>query len=166
MTRAETGTKVCRNCKRELPISDFYVSAGAKDGHRNVCKHCYIERKMQQRKDNPNYNTKHHTKVHPIEKPKARKPRVGNGQGDRHGYFAKMYAERKDEIKAKQVLGAIEAEKQKPKPVPARLCDTCERCPCLRGWENLQAVGYIKYGRCNDYKPKISTYNDEPTDTN
>lgn len=39
---AEVTTKVCRNCKRELPLTDFYPQHSSKDGRRAICKHCYI----------------------------------------------------------------------------------------------------------------------------
>lgn len=140
MTRTDIGMKVCRNCHRELPIEDFYVNALSKDGHRNVCKHCYIERKMQKRKDNPNYNTKHRTEMH------ERKPRVGNGKGARHEYHARRYAENKDAIKVRNIerqLGRSISEPSKPKPKPKpvkheRLCEKCPNWPCFDGIENLE----------------------------
>jgi len=51
MTKAVviTGTKVCRKCGRELSINDFYLNKGNKDGHRNVCKHCYTEHNLFKR---------------------------------------------------------------------------------------------------------------------
>lgn len=64
MTRADIGLKVCRNCGRELPLTDFYTQVTAKDGHRNVCKHCYIERKLQLRSKNPYHKVKHRTEMH------------------------------------------------------------------------------------------------------
>lgn len=140
MKRNDIGMKVCRNCHRELPIEDFYVNALSKDGHRNVCKHCYIERKMQKRKDNPNYNTKHHTELH------ERKPRVGNGKGSRHEYHARRYAENKDAIKVRNIerqLGRSIGEMPKPKSKPVvkaeRLCEKCANWPCFDGIENLES---------------------------
>lgn len=35
-------TKTCTKCGRELPISEFYAKAGAKDGLQTICKECHI----------------------------------------------------------------------------------------------------------------------------
>lgn len=64
MEKITTGTKICRECGRELPIGDFYVNNMSKDGHRNICKHCYIERKMQKRTNDPDHHVKHRTEMH------------------------------------------------------------------------------------------------------
>ena len=34
------GTKVCKHCGRELPLSDFYTNSKAKDGYATYCKVC------------------------------------------------------------------------------------------------------------------------------
>lgn len=34
-------TKTCTKCGRELPISEFYARAGAKDGLQTICKDCH-----------------------------------------------------------------------------------------------------------------------------
>lgn len=34
-------TKTCTKCGRELPISEFYAKAGAKDGLQTQCKDCH-----------------------------------------------------------------------------------------------------------------------------
>jgi len=155
MLRIDIGTKVCRNCHRELPLDDFYVNGNTR---RNVCKHCYIERKMQKRKDNPNYNTKHHTEIH------ERKPRVGNGNGPRHEYHAKRYAENKDAIKVRNIerqLGRSIEDVQRPstfplgkkKPVKAgRKCQQCANWPCFEGIENLES-DFAKEG-CHGWLPR------------
>lgn len=133
MEKITTGTKICRECGRELPIGDFYVNDMSKDGHRNICKHCYIERKMQKRTNDPDHQVKHRTEMHEMKactecgrefpeseftdsmgrrvgtgrcrecREKKRKPRVGNGKGARHEYHARRYAENKDAIKVRNI---------------------------------------------------------------
>ena len=36
------GTKVCKNCGEELPLSEFYKSKGNKDGYEGCCKACRV----------------------------------------------------------------------------------------------------------------------------
>ncbi len=151
-------TKVCRTCGRELPLRDFPVNMQGKDGHRNECRHCFAEKTMQRRKNDPDYQVKHHTDVHPVEK-KERKPRVGNGQGSRHEYHAKRYAEHKDELKAKNIerqLGRSLEEMPKPRLKKSvkreRLCLKCVNWPCFDGIENLES-DFAKEG-CHGWFPR------------
>lgn len=37
---AEEGFKVCKSCKRELPLNTFAHRSNSKDGYSNVCKEC------------------------------------------------------------------------------------------------------------------------------
>ena len=41
------GTKVCKCCKKELALTEFYVNNATKDKHDNTCKEC---RKQQAKK--------------------------------------------------------------------------------------------------------------------
>lgn len=68
MRMVESGTKVCRKCGRELPIGDFYVNRMSKDGHRNICKRCYVEQVMRHSTDNPDHQVKHRSDVPPVMK--------------------------------------------------------------------------------------------------
>jgi hypothetical protein len=135
-TLAEKGTKVCRNCHRELPLEDFYAQKGNRDGHRNVCKHCYVERAMQTRLNDPDHKVRH--------RERGRTPRRANGQGDRHEYHAKRYAENRDAIKVRNIERQLgrpinEMPKPKPKPVKVRMCENeCANWPCFDGIENLE----------------------------
>lgn len=46
-------TKTCTKCGRELPISEFYARAGAKDGLQTQCKECHnaaTQRSIEKRK--------------------------------------------------------------------------------------------------------------------
>lgn len=36
-------TKICKCCKKEKSIKDFYANGNYKDGHLNVCKQCHTE---------------------------------------------------------------------------------------------------------------------------
>lgn len=46
------GTKTCRTCKGEKPLSDYYVHPQMADGHLNVCKACVKERVRLHRRNN------------------------------------------------------------------------------------------------------------------
>lgn len=146
-------TKICRKCGRELPLTKFDFR---KDGLYRLwtCRDC---RKGLDRSDMKAYmrETMRRRRAQESKRAKVRKPRVGNGHGDRHEYFAKMYAERKDEFKAKQVLGAIEAEKAKPRPKPKKaekLCTKCWLYPCFEGIDNMDS-DFAKEG-CKSFKRK------------
>lgn len=45
-------TKVCKVCGRELPLIEFYKAKGCKDGHKNECKECAIQRQKQYHREN------------------------------------------------------------------------------------------------------------------
>lgn len=45
-----TGTKVCKECGRELPLSVFRPNHKSKDGHLNTCKYC-MSKKMKKQED-------------------------------------------------------------------------------------------------------------------
>lgn len=45
-------TKVCRDCKRELPLSEFYIHKQMLDGHLNKCKDCVKDRISKHRERN------------------------------------------------------------------------------------------------------------------
>ena len=149
---AEVTTKVCRNCKRELPLTDFYPQVTAPDGHRNICKHCHIEREMQRRKGK-DHQVKHHTVMHEVAKaeqptePKPRKKRVANGKGDRSEYMKKYYQDQKVRLTEKnhadyirRKLDADPNYQQRTAAKPAeRLCEKCKNYPCFAGIENLES---------------------------
>jgi hypothetical protein len=46
-------TKICRICKVEKPLSEYYRAAGARDGHRNDCRSCNLARRAEQYRANP-----------------------------------------------------------------------------------------------------------------
>lgn len=164
---AEVTTKVCRNCKRELPLTDFYPQVTAPDGHRNICKHCYIERKMQRRKGK-DHQVKHHTVMHeqvkaeqPAE-PKPRKKRVANGQGDRAEYMRKYYQDNKQRLTEKNHADHIKRKLEttvpvrplgKRKPIKVeRSCTLCVNYPCFDGIENLES-DFAKEG-CHAFRKR------------
>ena len=45
--------KTCKECNVEMPLSNFYVHAGMKDGHLNKCKECVKSRVDKYAKANP-----------------------------------------------------------------------------------------------------------------
>ncbi len=47
--------KVCRNCGRELPLSEFYKHSRMADGHLNHCKECVRARISRHREQNVEY---------------------------------------------------------------------------------------------------------------
>jgi hypothetical protein len=152
MTRADIGLKVCRSCGRELPLDDYYPQVTAPDGHRHICKHCYIERKMQKRKGK-DHQVKHHTVMHeqvkaeqPAE-PKPRKKRVANGQGDRSEYMRQYWQDQKERLTRKNREDYKERKlrtgytRQRTTVIPngERLCEQCVLWPCFAGIEILES---------------------------
>lgn len=145
----------CSLCKQIKPAEAFIT-----DGKQyKMCNQCRDKARARRAAEKAKRTSEKRKPFNPLlaDPPKERKPRVGNGQGDRHEYFAKMYAERKDEIKAKQVLGAIEAEQQKPKPKPKpkraeKLCWKCWLYPCFEGIDNMDS-DFAKEG-CISFKRK------------
>lgn len=163
MTQANKTTKVCRGCGRELPLVDFYDSPKAKDGHRNYCKHCHVERQSQHYANDPAHKVKHRTELHLQQpKPKARKKRVANGRGDRSEYMKKYYQDQKvrlteknhaDYIRRKSVADPNYLPKNKSAANPAeRLCEKCKNYPCFAGIENLDS-DFAKEG-CHAFRKR------------
>lgn len=109
-------TYTCVVCGRELPQEMFLVSNGRRR-HGGKCNDCLAAG--------------------------LRMPRAANGKGSRHEYSKKYYSQHKEEIKARQVLGASrETYVAKPRPVKVerpRLCLQCVRYPCFAGIENLES---------------------------
>ena len=163
MTSEYIHTKVCRICGRELRIGDFPSAPKNKDGHRNECRQCYSDIVSRHRKGE-GHQVKHHIEVHPVKtrkKPKAnakpRKQRVANGKSDRAEYTHQYYLDHKEELKAKNrtdYLRRVQVKKQALPPKPARLCDKCEKKPCIEGFETFRTLGI---GNCRDYKPRATT---------
>lgn len=149
MTQANKTTKVCRGCGRELPLVDFYDSPKAKDGHRNYCKHCHVDRQSQHYANDPAHKVKHRTELHPQQpKPKARKKRVANGKGDRSEYMKKYYQDNKQRLTEKNHADHI---KRKPIKVE-RSCMLCVNYPCFDGIENLES-DFAKEG-CHAFRKR------------
>ncbi len=46
-------TKICMPCRRNLPISDFYLVRGMKDGLDRYCKECRLKTQKDARSKNP-----------------------------------------------------------------------------------------------------------------
>ena len=163
MTQANKTTKVCRGCGRELPLVDFYDSPKAKDGHRNYCKHCHVERQSQHYANDPAHKVKHRTELHLQQpKPKARKKRVANGKGDRSEYMKKYYQDQKvrlteknhaDYIRRKLETDAPASPLGKRKPLKVgRTCLQCVNYPCFDGIENLES-DFAKEG-CHAFRKR------------
>ncbi len=47
---AETGTKVCTCCNKEVPIINFYAKRDHKDGRDSWCKECNDEHRRNRKK--------------------------------------------------------------------------------------------------------------------
>lgn len=104
-------TKECRRCHKVLPITDFYIHNLARDGHRNICKHCYVEQNLF-RKAGKEYTVKHHAKLTQEEK------------RQRHNEYMRKYRdanrEKVREISRRSVARrrAADEEKKKKKRLP------------------------------------------------
>lgn len=48
-----TGSKSCRLCKVEKPLTEFYKLAKARDGRQAVCRPCFLERRRTQWRASP-----------------------------------------------------------------------------------------------------------------
>lgn len=146
-------TKICRGCGRELDLDDFYLEAFGKDGHKNYCKHCVTEREQRKLKG-PDHVVVHRSEMH-------ENTRVANGKGKRSDYTHQYYLANKEKLQAKnrrdykrrRLAEKAKAEKAQEELPKERLCDSCEKRPCIRGFENLTTLGV---GNCRDYKPKAS----------
>ena len=158
-------TKVCRICKRELPLEDFHVNKQGKDGHRNVCKHCYVERNMKKRTGDPNHKTKHRTELSPEKKKEL------------HAQYMREYrATHKDKVKktvresrARRRAGLPKRKPGPPigstfvkmvKPKQDRLCEKCANWPCFRGIESLES-DFAREG-CNGWKNREEENENNP----
>lgn len=52
-------TKVCKKCNLEKELAYFYKDKGVKDGHRNQCRICDIEKSSKWNKSNPDAHAEH-----------------------------------------------------------------------------------------------------------
>ena len=141
MTRAKQTTKTCSRCKQDLPITAFYTDLNAKDGHRNVCKRCYIDRQENAKRHDENYQVKHR-------EPKPRKKRVANGKGDRSEYMRQYWQRQKERLAEKNRADYIKRKLEfvpglatkNDKPAKAeRMCEKCKNYPCFAGIESLES---------------------------
>lgn len=48
--------KICRTCKEEKELSEFYTKKNTKDGYRTECKKCALKKEKEYRKNKPNYS--------------------------------------------------------------------------------------------------------------
>lgn len=55
--------KVCCDCKKELPLSEFWKNSSTKDGHQSVCKRCMSVRNRKYQRENPE-KIREHAKKH------------------------------------------------------------------------------------------------------
>jgi len=51
------GSKACRKCARMLPIGSYYTQQTSRDGHRHMCKECFIEEVRDRRRPTPDDTT-------------------------------------------------------------------------------------------------------------
>ena len=159
MTLEDIGMKRCRCCRKDLPLEDFYLQSNSPDGHRNICKYCYIERQQKRVKHDPEYVVKHRPK-------KEMSPE----ERERRRLYAQVYREQhRDQCnEASKLSNRIRRSgevKFLPGPVPAetvaeaeapkreasfplgtrkpqhadRSCNKCVNYPCFKGIENLES---------------------------
>lgn len=163
MTRPAPLTKECNTCGRILPISDFYKEKAAKDGFRNCCKHCYIEKQSVKRAKDPDHKVKHRTKVHPVkltaeqrEKKREYFRRYREANREKLNQYSRESNRRRRAGEEKRNRGpqkGVTLTKQpftvprpstnpsgKRKPVKVeRSCTMCANYPCFEGIENLES---------------------------
>lgn len=167
ITINEIGLKRCRNCGRELPLDNFYQHESSPDGYRCVCKHCYIER-QQRKKCGEDHITKHRIKrtdITPEERERRRlyaqvyreQHRNKCNEASRKSNQRRRAGEPKlvpgPEKGSNYIIYQPETSRHYKKRVKdkPRLCDSCAKCPCIVGFENLETLGR---GKCLDYKPR------------
>jgi hypothetical protein len=46
--RTAAGLLICTRCKRELPLTEFYLAPGRTDGYRPHCKECGTDSRLRQ----------------------------------------------------------------------------------------------------------------------
>lgn len=168
-------TKVCIKCGCELPLEDYYVEKSAADGHKNECKHCYVER-QQRKKFGKDHTTKHHTKLH---KKTADERRLYQAE-----YMRRYREEHREKVRevCRRSIARIRAGEPKRKPGPPkgtkyhkqhnmpsrvsfvveetpavklpRLCLQCVNYPCFEGIDNLES-DFAREG-CHGWKRKTS----------
>lgn len=54
-------TKVCRKCRIEKPMTEFYLNAESKDGRTNKCSSCLIEMANRKKAEEAEYAKKYFT---------------------------------------------------------------------------------------------------------
>lgn len=54
-------TKVCRSCKIEKPMSEFYLNAETKDGRTYKCAACLVEADRKKKAEKKEYGKKFFT---------------------------------------------------------------------------------------------------------
>lgn len=156
--------KVCAQCGLELPLDDYYRYPAAKDGHRNICKHCYINR-QQQKKFGEGYQAKHRTTLHKKNDDERKKYMNEYMRKYREANTAKVREicrksiARKRAGEAKRKPGPPKGTKFKKQPVVEapvikgpRLCLQCVNYPCFDGIENLES-DFAREG-CHGFKKK------------
>lgn len=98
--------KVCRDCGKELPLSDFYIDANRKDGHYARCKKCHMAKCAEAKKKRPEYyREKERERYHAdIEKARATKLRKYYANHDREIERMKAWkAAHKDQLRERRV---------------------------------------------------------------
>lgn len=125
--------KVCRECKTEKPISEFYKHSAMADGHLNKCIECVKARVKKHRETNHEkireYDKKRSNEPHRV---KARKDYVQTEQGKAAKKRAMdSYRKRYPMKYAAHVVtrNAIRDGKLKP----AELCSTCGSTEKIEG---------------------------------
>lgn len=124
--------KICRECKKELPIGSFYERPSMKDGYVNSCKDCHSKKSRKYRLDNIEKIRAYDRKRSRLEHRKEQSVKYKKAAASRRIIISDVTAWRKknpEKHKAQNAVAiAIRAGKIKKRP--------CEKCGTI---DNIHA---------------------------
>lgn len=83
-------SKICKECGKELPLSEFHKCKGMADGHHNICKTCRNQKNKQWRAENVE-TRKEYFKQYYVDNAEARKQYFKQWLADNAEYLKKYF---------------------------------------------------------------------------